>query len=329
METKKLIDLCKDKTVWIQTHNFPDPDALTSAFGLQKYLEAHGVFAKICYAGQIDKLSTKKLTSLCKIEAYAYEEIKDKLQETDMIILVDSQKGNKNIDDFVGEELAVIDHHPVVHEIEYEYADLRLCGACATLIAEYYKDSGIVPDKYVATALLYGIKMDTLQLSRGVTALDLDMISFLFNYADKKLLRKLETNNLEFKDLKAYGEAISNIKAYGSIGFSYVDFSCPDALVAMLSDFILSLNEIDVVVLYSTRSKGYKFSARSERSDVDAGAMLSAVLSKWGNGCNGGGHSTMAGGFVPKEVFKDYQTDDRNSIIEKDFLNYIDVLWNS
>lgn len=38
--------------VYIQTHNFPDPDAIASAFGLQELLKYRGVETKICYKGK-------------------------------------------------------------------------------------------------------------------------------------------------------------------------------------------------------------------------------------------------------------------------------------
>lgn len=31
-----LVTLCQGHLVYIQTHNFPDPDAIASAYGLQK-----------------------------------------------------------------------------------------------------------------------------------------------------------------------------------------------------------------------------------------------------------------------------------------------------
>ena len=33
-----LVSLCRNHPVYIQTHNFPDPDAIASAYGLQKLL---------------------------------------------------------------------------------------------------------------------------------------------------------------------------------------------------------------------------------------------------------------------------------------------------
>ena len=124
------------------------------------------------------------------------------------------------------------------------------------------------------------------------------MYGYLFEFIDHELLRKLESNNMELNDLQAYGAAINNIKIYGTVGFSYLDYECPDALVAILSDFILALQEVDVVVLYARRRGGYKFSFRSERDDVNAGILANEGLKEWGNG---GGHATMAGGFAADE----------------------------
>ena len=61
MDWRKLVDLLKNHKVYIQTHNFPDPDALASALGLQVFLKAHGVPTTLCYAGTIEKLSTKRM----------------------------------------------------------------------------------------------------------------------------------------------------------------------------------------------------------------------------------------------------------------------------
>lgn len=293
-----LFELCKDKVVWIQTHNFPDPDAIASAFGMQKLLEEKGISSKLCYEGVIDKLSSTKMLELLDEPMSAQDEIENEMTEEDMIILVDCQKNNGNTTDLIGAELAVVDHHPTFVQVEYEYSDIRITGACASIVAGYYKMLGITPNKKVATALLYGIKMDTLQFSRGVTAFDIEMYGYLFEFIDHELLRKLESNNMELNDLQAYGSAINNIKIYGMVGFSYLDYECPDALVAILSDFILALQEVDVVVLYARRRGGYKFSFRSERDDVNAGILANEGLKEWGNG---GGHATMAGGFAADE----------------------------
>ncbi len=297
-DIRDLIALCAGKRVYIQTHNFPDPDAIGSAFGLQRLLARHEIASKLCYDGRIDKLSTSKMLDLLGIEIFSGGELAGELRDEDCIICVDSQKNAGNMTDFTGEEIAAIDHHPTYVEVPYHYSDIRMLGACASMVALYYEDLGIVPDAQAATAMLYGIKMDTLQFTRGVTGEDIRAFSFLLPLIDKKTMALLEHSQLEFADLKAYGAAIENIRVYGCYGFSRIPFSCPNAMTAILSDFMLSLVEVEVAVIYCEREDGYKFSVRSEREDVDAGALTRRALDGVGDG---GGHATMAGGLIPAE----------------------------
>lgn len=317
MDVRKLIDICSGRHVYIQTHNFPDPDAIASAYGLQKIFEKFGISSTIIYVGKIDKLSTKKMIDAFDIELFSHDSIAKDLRDEDYIICVDSQKNSGNILDVTGEEIAAIDHHPTFVEIEYRYFDQRIVGACATIIAGYFRDLGIEPDKNTATALLYGLKMDTLQFVRGVTREDIEAFAFLFRYSDSEELLRLEGNNMEFKDLQAYGAAIENVKLYGVAGFSKVDFACPDALIAILSDFILALVEVEVAVVYSERDDGVKFSVRSERPQVNAGEVARKALEGLGSG---GGHAAMAGGFIPTDAYKELGNF-RDDVIRDRFLS--------
>ena len=294
----ELVKLCQGHRVYIQTHNFPDPDAISSAYGLKKLLEAYGVESKLCYDGRIDKLSASKLLDAFQMQIYPYADLLKEMKEDDYIICVDTQKHGGNVTDFVGDEVACIDHHPTFVPMEYKYQDIRITGACATLIAEYYVKMGHEPDQDTATALLYGIKMDTLQFSRGVTELDIEMFRFLFPFCDHEKLARLERNNMEFDDLRAYGAAIESIELYDKTGFSCIPFSCPDALIAILADFILALVEVEVAVVFSYREDGIKLSVRSEDPKIHAGNLLHQALLDLGNG---GGHAAMAGGFIRQD----------------------------
>ena len=295
-----LINLCKARggKVFIQTHNFPDPDAIGSAFGLQKLLEHFGIESTLCYAGRIDKLSTSRMLSEFGIKMVSYDDLKDSMKETDPIICVDSQKNAGNILDFIGDEIACIDHHPTFVETKYEYCDVRIVGACATLITEYFQEMGVKPNENTASALLYGLKMDTCQFSRGVTAQDILALEYLFPLQNRVKIKRLEQNTMAFRDLKAYGAAIERIQVYEKFGYTVVPFPCPDALIATLADFILDLDEVEVVVVISVRDNGLKLSVRSEIEQVHSGYLIRDALEGLGNG---GGHASMAGGFIPME----------------------------
>ena len=289
-----LINLCRGHKIYLQTHNIPDPDAIGAAFGLKELLKRFDIDSTICYDGSIDKLSSSKMLDILNIEMYADEDMK----KDDYIICVDSQKNAGNITDLIGNEIAAIDHHPTTSVnagVEYKYKDIRFFGSCCTIIAMYYMDLNITPSPDVATALLYGLRMDTLQFSREVCSEDISVFAFLHPLTDSTKLKKLEMNNLDFSDLKAYGAAIENIRVFDYLGMVHIPFDCPDSMVAIVADFILSLIEIDIAVVYCSREDGIKFSIRSESDTVDAGWLIEEALRGIGSG---GGHPTMAGGRI-------------------------------
>ena len=295
---EKLIDYLKDKRVFIQTHNFPDPDAIGAGFGLQGILKSYGIDSILCYVGQIDRINTKKMTELCSINIYSEDETPLEMREFDPVICIDSQKGGGNIKDLPGDEIACIDHHPLIENNDYIYRDVRKAGSCATLITQYYEELSIDPDENVATALLYGLKIDTMNFTRGVTQADIKAFSYLLDRASQDIIESLTMNSMEFADLQAYGAAIESIYVYDRVGFAGIPFACPDAQIGMVADFILSLDEVDVAVVYAHRRDGIKFSARSEVVKVNAGKLIAEALKDIGSG---GGHSFMAGGFIPAE----------------------------
>ena len=283
--------------VYIQTHNFPDPDAISSAFGLQKLLAHKNIDATICYKGKIDRYNTLKLIELLEIHLENLEKIEADLEEDDEVILVDAQKGNSNIIDMTGTVIICFDHHPTYEKAEYRYADIRPeYGACATMIAEYFFESSIPMDTRTATALSYGIRSDTDRLSRGTCKKDMEMLYRMYDMSDQGMIQMLENRELYFEDLMAYSRAIENIKVYGTVSFTSTGENCPEALIASVSDFMLALVEVDFSVVYAIQHNGIKLSVRSEEGVHDAGKIISRALKGFGNG---GGHAAMAGGFIP------------------------------
>lgn len=298
-DLKKLIDILTGGRVFIQTHNYPDPDAVASAFGLQKLLEHFGIASSICYDGAAEKHSALVMLSNFSISMTQCRDIPD-MTEDDKIVIVDAQRKNSNVTELAGNEVACIDHHPTIVKCDYLYSDVTITGACSSIIAGYYFDNGIIPDKNTASALVYGIKMDTADFTRGVSQLDADMYAKLFSLADNDMLDRMRINTMEFADLKAYGSAIENIRVFDNVGYAFIPFECPDALIAMISDFILALDVIEFSVVYAVRNGGYKFSVRSELAELHAGRIAHAALSGYGSG---GGHARMAGGFAHGDRF--------------------------
>lgn len=313
---QKLVSKLNTDHVFIQTHNFPDPDAISSAFGLQYLLKIYGIDSTICYKGKVDRCNTRKMMEMFGISAINVDKLGESINGS-KIILIDAQKDNGNTYDLECDEVISIDHHPIFDNVNYIYSDIRSnVGACASIIASYFIENEIDIPESVATALLYGIKVDTAKMTRGVSKLDMDMFYALFFKANNKQLAYLEANSLQLEDLKAYASAIDSIVVEDGISFANTGKDCPEALIAEVADFTAELQNVYFSVVYSIRKESIKFSVRSMRhSGCNAGEIIIEALEGLGTG---GGHVTMAGGYVS---LRD-KTETAEKIVEKIIGNF-------
>ena len=295
-ELAKLLKQAPDE-VFIQPHNVPDPDAIASSFGLQDLLQQKGVQSVIVYENEVEKANSVKMLELFGIELNLAENVAT-LDAKDWAVLVDVQKDNSNVTDLVTDEVAVIDHHEYTGGKGCRFEDIRPdVGACSTIIAAYYFENNLAIPRKVATALLYGIFMDTDNLTRGVSELDINMFYRLYGLSDISLITELKGNQISKEDLLDYAKAFSSVEIYGEIGFLYLDNS-NDSLLGAASDIVVTIAGVNVVVAYSPREGGIKFSTRSIDKKVKANELVRFILKDIGFG---GGHNAMAGGFLPRE----------------------------
>ncbi|HEY9246087.1 MAG TPA: NAD-binding protein, partial [Candidatus Methanoperedens sp.] len=161
-DLKRLISSVGDGKFAIVVHNNPDPDAISSAMGLKEIAASVGVKAEILYKGNIGHHENKAFVNLLDIElepAKSFNEgdykkiamIECSVPGVNNMLLPDTQVS------------IVIDHHQAdIDEVKAEYVDIRPnIGATATIMTKYLQDLEILIKTELATALLYGIKVDT------------------------------------------------------------------------------------------------------------------------------------------------------------------------
>ncbi len=318
MFSQKQLDYFKTKKVFIHTHDFPDPDAIACAAGVQELLSHYDIESTICYYGEIERSNQKNMLSNFEITVFSRKEFKNELNDA-INILVDSQLNNSNMSLDACNDIYCIDHHPIFVENTYNWMDIRPVGACASIIASYFREANITPSKNTASALCYAIKMDTNDFNRGATKEDLEMFNYLFDYCDFDAVTEMCRNHLVLSDFDAFLAALKSIHIKGRLGFAYIPFQCPNSLVAIISDFILSTEEVRLSVVYSKFDDKIKLSIRSEDNDKDAGQIINQALKDIGNG---GGHPTMAGGVIFGECIPELQPNLRENI-EKLFIDVI------
>ena len=87
----------------------------------------------------------------------------------------------------------VIDHHPLTAPGGRLFSDVRpTYGSTSTIMTEYYQASGTRLSKKLATALFYGLKIDTGNLTRNVSDADVAAFRYLRMRNDENLVRTIE-----------------------------------------------------------------------------------------------------------------------------------------
>lgn len=296
---EKLLEAVKSKRkVLIQTHNNPDPDTIAAAYALKNLLvNKLKKRVTIAYMGVIGRAENKEFVKTCKIDMHYITKLN--ISRYDYLILVDTQPGAGNIYE-TGQRLpdAVIDHHNLrMVSTTIPYNDIRTnYGSTSTIISEYYKELGMIPDTNTATALYYGIKTDTFGAGRGNTQADMDMISYVFPHASFSKLNKIETPELPRYYFKTLKKAVEQSVIYDDLIFCNLEEVRNADLIAETSDYLLRMRDIKSTFVIGRIDNTCYFSLRNKTRKKAVGTIALAIVRGIGYG---GGHMKSAGGQVP------------------------------
>src|SRR5262249_17362933 len=131
------------------------------ALALRTLLGRNRTGAPICTFGTITRPEN---LAMCKILDIDVEPITPKeMHAFDRVAMVDVQPSFLE-ERFVDVDL-VIDHHPMEEPVRAHLRDVRPSyGATSTILVDYLRAADVKISRRLATALLYGIKADTLGL---------------------------------------------------------------------------------------------------------------------------------------------------------------------
>jgi nanoRNase/pAp phosphatase (c-di-AMP/oligoRNAs hydrolase) len=285
------------RRVCVLTHFNPDPDSISSAWGLQRIIASRTkAKAEVVYGGIIGRAENQSMVRLLGIELLHFNLI-DRA-DFDAYALVDTQPGTGNnpLPEGVVPHV-VIDHHPdQPASAAAAYQDLREgVGAAATMIYEYAVTAGIRLDSRLATALFYGIKSETHNLGRGVTRADVDAYVELLPKVRKEVVSYIEHAPLTTAYFVMLDRAIKGTTIHGPLVLSILgNVENPD-MVSECADLMLRLEHVNHAMAMGRFNGDLCLSFRTNDPAVEAGQVLKAVVGRDGNA---GGHSEMAGGMV-------------------------------
>jgi nanoRNase/pAp phosphatase (c-di-AMP/oligoRNAs hydrolase) len=279
----------------ILTHDNPDPDSIAAGVALAHLLEKlAGVEAIVAYGGIVGRSENRALVKVLRLPVVPVSRVE--FDEFDLICMVDTQpeQGNHSLPARHFPDV-VIDHHP-------ERPDSHLApiadvggpiGATSTLLAEYFRASGLKVPAPVATALFYGIKADTRDLGRQTTPQDVEAYLWLFPMADKDALGEIEHPKLPEEYFALYHTAIEKAQAYGdAVVCDLAEIYAPD-MVAEVAERFGFLEGMRWSLAFGEYEDDLYYSLRTVDRRMNAGRLIREVIEARGG--SAGGHGQMAG----------------------------------
>lgn len=296
-------------TLAVVMHDNPDPDAIASALALVRIADLVGVDAIPCYFGEVSHQENRALINLLDLNLRNLDPGAT-MDDYGGIALVDhSRPGvNDGLDPDTRVDVA-IDHHPPRAPVEARCLDLRSgVGATSTLLTEYLRRLRVEPDSKLATALLFGIRVDTKDFSREVSDADFDAASFLCPHVDHSLLDRIETPSMGPEVLDTLARAIRNREVRGDALATNVGELVDRDSLAQAADRLLDMEGVRLTLVYGYRDETVYVSGRARGTSVDLGETLRDAFGSIGSA---GGHADMAGAQLDMGMWaEEFSTDD-------------------
>jgi phosphoglycolate phosphatase len=286
--------------IYIQCHDNPDADAMASGFALYSYFCDRGKEVRLVYSGS-NRITKPSLLLMIQLLDIPIEYVETSV-ECPVLVTVDCQYEGGNITGMKAERVAMVDHHPCCVAAD-EWCEIRKnYGSCCTVVWELLKEQGYDVNRSLklATALYYGLYSDTGQLSEIYLQPDRALRDYL--KIDRVIMDRIVNSNLSRHELQIAGEALSAYHYDGDYSFAVVKTRpCDPNLLGVINDLMIQADTINLSIVYSEMSIGYKFSVRSNLNEARAGEVARYISEGLGSG---GGHVNKAGGFILKKLFE-------------------------
>ncbi|WP_227354316.1 DHH family phosphoesterase [Haladaptatus salinisoli] len=290
----------------ILTHDNPDPDSIASAAALQVIAESLGIEADILYLGEIGHQENRAFVNLLGIELLQRDEVD--ITEYDTFALVDHMRATEPELDHPVDIL--IDHYEPETEYEAEFSDVRPnVSSTSTIMTKYVQEFDISLSEEVATALLYGIRAETLDFKRDTTPADLTAAAYLYPFANHDTLEQVESPSMSPETLDVLAEAITSRDVQGSHLVTNAGFIRDRDALTQAAQHLLNLEGITTTAVFGIADDTIFLAARSKDIRMNIGNVLQDAFDDIGEAA---GHSTQASAEIPLGIFTGIEANEDN-----------------
>ncbi|MGM0389824.1 MAG: DHH family phosphoesterase, partial [Natrinema limicola] len=290
-----------------------DPDSIASAAALQAIAGHLDVDSDIIYLGDVGHQENRAFVNLLGIDLVQWDEIEDH-SIYDTVALVDHGTAGEM-------ELPVdivIDHHEAETEegVEPEFVDIRPnMSSTSTIMTKYIQEFDMNVSEEVATALLYGIRAETLDFKRDTTPADLTAAAYLYPFANHDTLEQVESPSMSPETLDVLAEAITNRDVQGSHLISNAGIVRDREALTQAASHLLNLEGVTTTAVFGIADETIFLAGRSKDIRINIGKVLDDAYGEIGETA---GHSTQASAEIPLGIFTGIEISDgtRDTLLE-------------
>ena len=309
-ELRALVD--EGDRVAIVLQDDPDPDAMASAMALRTLLGRNKLTTPLFSFKPVTRPENRTMVHLLEIDIEPAETAE--LDEYDKIAMVDVQPP------FFGDKLTrahiVIDHHPNYEPSDAPFVDVRTkYGATSTIMTEYLISANERISERLATALLYGIRSDTLALSRRVTDDDLQAFVTLYPIANYNMLKQIERPELPAEFARILSRALARIEVVDGLAVLNLGQVARDDIIVQVADFCLQFEGVEWVAVAGKLGSNLVIAVRNYGMSGDnAGEAVKNLFADIGSA---GGHRNMAKAVIKQTAWRKREGSTRDRLVEE------------
>ncbi|MGB6300425.1 MAG: bifunctional oligoribonuclease/PAP phosphatase NrnA [Rivularia sp. (in: cyanobacteria)] len=315
----KTLQAHKHERQIIILQDFPDPDALSSAWTYQLIAQQYDIKCDITYAGTLshqENIALVKLTSLPAIRTPLQSFKNRDLSSYKGYVLIDNQGTTSTLVHEVQEAgiplIAIVDHHNLQDDLKSEFADIRpSVRATATIFTQYLQsgllqlDSSMSEHVNCATALMHGLHSDTNRLMQAKEE-DFMAAAYLSRFYDGQLLNTILLATRSKRVMDVIERSLRNRivqNNFSIAGVGYLRYDDRDA-IPQAADFLVTEDNVHTAVVYGIvhdedeeELEVVIGSLRTNKLTLDPDEFIKEAFGQDSAGRFFGGGRTSAGGF--------------------------------
>lgn len=276
--------ISSEEMVAILIHPSPDPDCLGAAPGFAVLLkEVYGIGSKIFHLGEISHPQNRSIKNVLHIQLEDGRDFNP--DDFSAVVVLDTDLDGTGLK---SDKLNVdvrIDHHITERGNGAKLRDVRTVGSTCSIVWDYLRAFNIGLDEYKdeATAMVLGIKTDTLDFTRADTSdLDLEAYRSLLPLVDKNSLAKVINYPLPKSLFETEARAFRDRKVRGTTLVSFIGDVTPHNrdIIPTIADRFSRIDGVSTAIIMGLIENDITVSVRSDDARVDVHDLCVGAFGK-------------------------------------------------